>query len=82
MLKRLDGIDVKALSPEDQINYAVYRTQIGNLVGGGRNLWLEGGFARIRLDQLDVDVEMRLDRTKLNPDLRLAGVMTRGAGLS
>ena len=36
VLKRLDGIDVKALSPEDQINYAVYRTQIENLVADER----------------------------------------------
>jgi len=30
----LDGIDVKQLSPEDQVNYAVYRAQIQNLLAG------------------------------------------------
>lgn len=32
VLKQLDGIDVKQLSPEEQINYAVYRAQIQNLL--------------------------------------------------
>jgi uncharacterized protein (DUF885 family) len=32
VLKQLDGIDVKSLSPEEQINYAVYRAQIQNLL--------------------------------------------------
>jgi uncharacterized protein (DUF885 family) len=36
VLKRLDGIDVKALTPENQINYAVYRTQIENLAADER----------------------------------------------
>ena len=36
MLNRLDGIDVKALSPEDRINYAVYRTQIEDLAADER----------------------------------------------
>jgi uncharacterized protein (DUF885 family) len=36
VLKRLDGVDVKALTPEDQINYAVYRTQIEDLVADQR----------------------------------------------
>jgi uncharacterized protein (DUF885 family) len=30
VLKQLDGVDVKALPPEEQINFAVYRTQIEN----------------------------------------------------
>ena len=32
VLKQLDGIDIKQLSPEEQINYAVYRAQIQNLL--------------------------------------------------
>jgi uncharacterized protein (DUF885 family) len=32
VLKRLEGLDVKALSAEDQINYAVYKTQIEDFV--------------------------------------------------
>ena len=32
VLKQLDGIDIKLLSPEEQINYAVYRAQIQNLL--------------------------------------------------
>jgi uncharacterized protein (DUF885 family) len=32
VLKQLDGIDTKQLSPEEQINYAVYRAQIQNLL--------------------------------------------------
>ena len=32
VLKQLDGIDAAKLSPENQVNYAVYREQIGNFV--------------------------------------------------
>ncbi|WP_038622779.1 DUF885 family protein [Dyella jiangningensis] len=32
VLKDLDGVDVKQLSPEDQVNYAIYRAQIQNLL--------------------------------------------------
>jgi len=32
VLKQLDGVDPKQLSPEEQINYAVYRAQIQNLL--------------------------------------------------
>ena len=32
VLKQLDSIDTKQLSPEEQINYAVYRAQIQNLL--------------------------------------------------
>jgi uncharacterized protein (DUF885 family) len=32
VLTDLDGIDIKQLSPEEQINYAVYRAQIQNLL--------------------------------------------------
>jgi len=32
VLKQLDGIDATKLSPENQVNYAVYREQIGNFV--------------------------------------------------
>lgn len=34
VLKRLDGVDVTRLSPANQINYAIYREQIGNFVAG------------------------------------------------
>ena len=32
VMKQLDGIDVAQLSPADQVNYAVYREQIGNFI--------------------------------------------------
>ncbi|HJU07764.1 MAG TPA: DUF885 family protein [Rhodanobacteraceae bacterium] len=32
VMHRLDGVDVKQLTPEDQIDYAVYRDQIANLL--------------------------------------------------
>jgi uncharacterized protein (DUF885 family) len=32
VLKDLDGVDVKQLSPEDQVNYAIYRAQVQNLL--------------------------------------------------
>ena len=32
VLTSLDGIDTKQLSPEDQVNYAIYRAQIQNLL--------------------------------------------------
>ena len=31
VLRQLDGIDPKALSPEEQVNYAVYRPQIAHM---------------------------------------------------
>jgi len=34
VLKRLDGVDVTRLSPANQVNYAIYREQIGNFVAG------------------------------------------------
>jgi len=34
VLTSLDGIDPKQLSPEEQVNYAVYRAQIQNLLAG------------------------------------------------
>ncbi|MBB6184819.1 DUF885 family protein [Oleiagrimonas soli] len=36
VLTELDAIDVDALSPAEQINYAVYRRQIANFVADGR----------------------------------------------
>ncbi|MGH8213497.1 MAG: DUF885 domain-containing protein [Rhodanobacteraceae bacterium] len=36
VMHRLDGIDVKQLSTEDQVNYAVYREQIANLLADQR----------------------------------------------
>lgn len=36
VLKKLDGIDVRALSPEQQINYAIYKIQIDNLAADQR----------------------------------------------
>jgi uncharacterized protein (DUF885 family) len=32
VLKQLDGVDVALLSPANQVNYAIYREQIGNFV--------------------------------------------------
>jgi len=32
VMRRLDGIDIKQLTPEGQINYEVYRQQIANLI--------------------------------------------------
>ncbi|MBS0432651.1 MAG: DUF885 family protein [Proteobacteria bacterium] len=36
VMQQLDGIDVKQLSPENQVNYAVYRDQIANLLADQR----------------------------------------------
>ncbi|KZC34961.1 MULTISPECIES: DUF885 domain-containing protein [Rhodanobacter] len=36
VLERLDAIDPRQLSAEDQVNYAVYRAQIGNLLAAQR----------------------------------------------
>jgi uncharacterized protein (DUF885 family) len=36
VLKQLDGIDVAALSPAEQVNFAIYRGQIGNFVADQR----------------------------------------------
>jgi len=36
VLKQLDAIDPNALSPDDQINYAVYRAQVQNLAADDR----------------------------------------------
>ena len=36
VLKKLDGVDVAQLSPANQINYAIYREQIGNFVANQR----------------------------------------------
>jgi uncharacterized protein (DUF885 family) len=34
VLRQLDGIDAAQLSPANQVNYAIYREQIGNFVAG------------------------------------------------
>jgi uncharacterized protein (DUF885 family) len=36
VLKKLDGVDVAQLSPANQVNYAIYREQIGNFVADQR----------------------------------------------
>jgi uncharacterized protein (DUF885 family) len=40
VLKKLDAIKLEALSPDEQVNYQVYRTQVGNLAADQRfRLW-------------------------------------------
>ncbi|HEY3813948.1 MAG TPA: DUF885 family protein [Caulobacteraceae bacterium] len=40
VLKKLDAIKLDALSPDEQVNYEVYRTQVGNLAADQRfRLW-------------------------------------------
>lgn len=70
VLKQLDGIDVAQLSPENQINYAVYREQIGNFVADQKFMNWQMPFNSDSAFWSDIDYDLGGDKLRTVDDYR------------
>lgn len=70
VLKQLDGIDTRQLSPENRVNYAVYREQIRNLVADQQFKNWEMPFNSDSAFWSDVGYDLGSDRLRTADDYR------------
>jgi uncharacterized protein (DUF885 family) len=70
VLKQLDGIDAAQLSPANQINYAIYREQIGNFVADQTFKNWQMPFNSDSAFWSDIDYELGGDRLRTVDDYR------------
>lgn len=70
VMHQLDGIDVKQLTPEDQINYAVYHDQIANLLADQQFKQWQMPFNSDSAFWSDVGYELNGDRLRTANDYR------------
>ncbi|OOG53321.1 DUF885 family protein [Rhodanobacter sp. C03] len=70
VLKQLDGIDVAQLSPANQVNYAVYREQIGNFVADQKFMNWQMPFNSDSAFWSDIDYDLGSDKLRTADDYR------------
>ncbi|OOG48795.1 DUF885 family protein [Rhodanobacter sp. C01] len=70
VLKQLDGIDVAQLSPANQVNYAVYREQIGNFVADQKFMNWQMPFNSDSAFWSDIDYDLGGDKLRTVDDYR------------
>ncbi len=70
VMRQLDGIDVKQLAPEDQINYAVYREQIANLLADQKFKQWQMPFNSDSAFWSDIGYELDGDRLRTADDYK------------
>jgi uncharacterized protein (DUF885 family) len=70
VMRQLDGVDVKRLSPEDQVNYAVYREQISNLLADQQFRQWQMPFNSDSAFWSDVGYELNGDRLRTADDYK------------
>ena len=70
VLKQLNGIDVAKLSPANQVNYAVYREQIGNFIASQKFMNWQMPFNSDSAFWSDIDYELGGDQLRTVDDYR------------
>ncbi|HEY0197356.1 MAG TPA: DUF885 family protein [Rhodanobacter sp.] len=70
VLRKLDGIDVAQLSPANQVNYAVYREQIGNFIADQRFMNWQMPFNSDSAFWSDIGYELGADHLRTVDDYR------------
>jgi uncharacterized protein (DUF885 family) len=68
VLKKLDGIDVAQLSPANQVNFAIYRAQIGNFVANQQFMNWQMPFNSDSAFWSDIGYELGGDRLRTARD--------------
>jgi uncharacterized protein (DUF885 family) len=68
MLRQLDGVDVARLSPANQVNYAIYREQIGNFIADQKFMYWQMPFNSDSAFWSDIGYELGGDRLRTVDD--------------
>ncbi len=70
VMRRLDGIDVEQLTPDDQVDYAVYRDQVANLLADQRFRQWQMPFNSDSAFWSDIGYELGGDRLRTADDYK------------